>query len=682
MKDRLTNLFRLLSLSYICIWALTFLEAIFLFSLFREDFYAGLQEDVLSRHTVLNTVTFIVGLGIIGFAGVVAFIFNKELKKNYVHGGGKLFWSILLLLFPVLCTGNIFGGNISIAFLDTPYENSFTGLSIVSLILFTLFPVFSFWGWAQISSPVEGKRNGIPELVGVKWSLLALMLVSILLSPLLMTLLNANSESSVMALDIVGGVTYGGSLCLFTYYVIKEFKRGHLKVSAPESCRYVELNEEAKVILAQTGKTYLYLWGAIFISVLFMFIFYAFQGIFTKILTYVTYAIGWVAVIYGIKTTLPLSSVLKRNFYKIFPYSIGVLALTSLLSLNSIFGANFWLGEHPNSIYELQSGFASTMRTLGIISLFIFTLFPILSYIGTYRLAGVIPELKRSRQGALILLISSIIFSPLLLTGLPSSGGKILIYLLALLSYGAGVYLFTKPWDLCSTIREDISVNKESNTETYEPDKIHTDVFARIKSLNIDFQNKYIISAILGLFALVVGFLVFSWFDTAETEIAEELENTRVDDTAEREAMLAFQEQQRQDSIAKVREQQILESFPNIKMLVDGDMDYFGVGLKKADELGKTFTRKGYERVNNNKYIYDPEGTHRTEIQIISEMIENWRYEEFPEEDNDPYILDTSLIFTFSNVEDAIKFENSYSRKLYQIERNDKVVIVHDAQGD
>lgn len=136
----------------------------------------------------------------------------------------------------------------------------------------------------------------------------------------------------------------------------------------------------------------------------------------------------------------------------------------------------------------------------------------------------------------------------------------------------------------------------------------------------------------------------------------------------------------RQDSIA--RAEQIEKTFPKMKMLISGDMISFGMSIKDASSLAKTFAANGYEKKNNNTYIFDPAGPHEATIQVITRKIDNWRYEEFPEEENSPYIYLTDVVLTFSNEEDAIKFVNSSPRKLEQVTRNKNVVRVEDRMGD
>lgn len=136
----------------------------------------------------------------------------------------------------------------------------------------------------------------------------------------------------------------------------------------------------------------------------------------------------------------------------------------------------------------------------------------------------------------------------------------------------------------------------------------------------------------------------------------------------------------RQDSIARLQQRE--KSFPKMKMLIGVDMDYFGVGIKEASSLAKTFAAQGYEKKSGNTYIYDPAGPHETTIKVITRKERNWRYDEFPDEAESPYIYMTDVELTFSNEADAIKFVNSSPRKLEQVKRNKNVVKVTDETGD
>lgn len=140
------------------------------------------------------------------------------------------------------------------------------------------------------------------------------------------------------------------------------------------------------------------------------------------------------------------------------------------------------------------------------------------------------------------------------------------------------------------------------------------------------------------------------------------------------------QEQLRQDSIAAAKN--LEENFPKVKMFISSDMGHFGFSVKSAKELGKTFTSKGYKNSDKNIYIFDEGGAHEATIKIEPKKIKNWRYEEFPEEGNDPYLVMTNVVLTFSDEEDAIKFVKSSPRKLEQIKRNKNVVTLEDSMGD
>lgn len=135
----------------------------------------------------------------------------------------------------------------------------------------------------------------------------------------------------------------------------------------------------------------------------------------------------------------------------------------------------------------------------------------------------------------------------------------------------------------------------------------------------------------------------------------------------------------RQDSIKRAED--LEKNFPSVKMLTFMDMDYFGLAIKEANQLGNVFTAHGYKKENANTYIFDEGGSHQVMIKIMPKKIENFRYEDWPE-DNEPYITMTNVVLTFSNEEDAIKFVNTAPRKLEQIRRNKNVVTVEDREGD
>ncbi|MCH5237552.1 MAG: hypothetical protein J1E95_07120 [Muribaculaceae bacterium] len=135
----------------------------------------------------------------------------------------------------------------------------------------------------------------------------------------------------------------------------------------------------------------------------------------------------------------------------------------------------------------------------------------------------------------------------------------------------------------------------------------------------------------------------------------------------------------RQDSINKAK---VLDkNFPTVKMLTSVDMDYFGLGMKDANQLRNIFTARGYKKEGTNSYIFDEGGAHQVIIKIIPEKIENLEYEYSPEE-QEPYYILTNVVLTFSDEKDAIKFVNTAPRKLEQIKRNKNVVTVEDRSGD
>ena len=134
-----------------------------------------------------------------------------------------------------------------------------------------------------------------------------------------------------------------------------------------------------------------------------------------------------------------------------------------------------------------------------------------------------------------------------------------------------------------------------------------------------------------------------------------------------------------QDSIKRAGD--LEKNFPTVKMLTAMDMDYFGLAIKKANQLGNAFTAHGYKKEGTNSYIFDEGGSHQVEIKIMPKKVNNWRYEDWPE-DNEPYITMTNVVLTFSNEEDAIRFVKTAPRKLEQIKRNKNVVTVEDSEGD
>ena len=646
-KNDLNKSFRSLGVMYLVVWIIIVVQVVSYYCLFRLN-TEELSDSGL-KFITLNYIFYVVSIIVVALAIISARNFSSVLKDYNIKGGNQILTAFCMLLFPTLCTGTVCGLSLAFPLAFTPYSNFVSGLSIISQLIFILFPLLSYLGFKKISFIYSPGRYVLPALNKVSASARGVMLLSFIVPLLILSGVNANPENeSVVAPDIIGGVLYGVFLILYFYRL---FTTGPLVVEEGRSLILETPTEDEQKVVNVMGKTYTILWGAIFLSMLTQFLFYNFQNKFFLIVSYISYAAGWVGLVYGFRLVNTIKTILPYKDRRLIFSSLAGLCLTSLLSLNSIYGGSVALFLDPDI------GIVEVFKSLCIIAMLLFTVFPILSYISTRRLSAIFPGLKTSVKGALTLLVASIVLSPLLLSFVnsPGMGGlKIFLNVSAAIVYGLGAYFFLMPWRSCFGINPeeryklfppasnpDVQVFSfpSSPQPTFqpqpEPESFPQEPYGELQYQYMEKRKvnpKTIYLTIIGLLAgglitFLVLYLVTSSDDEKEEEIVfEKVETIQAPtvDSSELEAQAQAEEEQkmeemRQDSIRRANER-IAAAMPTPQMFMvdNGGSPY----LKEVSEVRSTLSSMGYKKINANNYVLNPGGYPSVKVNLLYETFE------------------------------------------------------------
>lgn len=192
-KPRLTAAGKSMGIAYAAIWFITFLSATGLFLMLREGSGFG---------RVLFSACWWLAYPVIGYAVYVASKLKKILINRPNNGTNLLYWAIILLFGSnTISLSSIFGG-------VPVLEGIFEFLSIVAVLIYTVSAVMTFLGMTKLQAI-------LPSLKTSCNASLALMIATIVLSPLILNSVNAFFEGSPTALNIIAGLAYGVSALCF-----------------------------------------------------------------------------------------------------------------------------------------------------------------------------------------------------------------------------------------------------------------------------------------------------------------------------------------------------------------------------------------------------------------------------------------------------------------------------------
>lgn len=473
MENSLKQLMRKMGIASILIWGMIIISGcIFIIECRGFDSTQDIESLGITL-MIISFLNFFLSLGISIYGFITALKLNKQLVAEKINGGKFIVFSTgLMILSTVISLQSIPGLNLPLGVLviEDFGLSSFTGyLCLIATFLFMISVVLYYIGISNIASGEKNKYGAIHGLVNVRNSSLFLMIVVLVFSPLLIAYIDANTlkfESSVV-FNIVLGLAYFGA---FAYYIISCRKVKDLTIVKPENISYSPIDSEFRCLLDKIGKSYLYAWSAIIVSLIIFTIFVETESTVLAILSLIPYIAGCGVVIFGLIYSIKLTSKLKgigKLGGKFLIASFITLGAISFLSFNSPFGGNISLMEYldGDGISELFSGFMEFEEPLnvytGIVAVFLFILFPIFTLIGVGSLYNIIPGLKRTIIGSVILLFSSIVFAPILLLICTEEDidGLFIYLFFALCSYVIGVYFLSKDWKKCDKIDENFLTN-------------------------------------------------------------------------------------------------------------------------------------------------------------------------------------------------------------------------------
>ena len=475
MTEVLKKSIQKLGIAYAVVWAFIIASAILIFRVYRLEIDAttDLMETGVKLLIFIN-ILFYVSILVALFGIWQAWNVRKILKTHNIAGGGVIVWGFFILLLCNIISGqSLYGGNIGFGLLLQDFFNNWPAVpGLLAMLGFTLFPIFTFVGINRIAN---GEPNKFCAFTGFKKVLkpsLFLLILCVVLSPALMSYFNANIEKfqNPTPINIIALVLYGVGIIFFIIKIFEAREGELINPNVIEPIPFVDNLPALKDSLSSLGKSYFYVWTMILVSALIMFFYYGSGWRFFMILTYIAFIAGWFTIIYGAINTFKFHNLLSKcnvKEGKWFFFSFLILACVAVLSFNSIFGANIffedgWLDyeELGESIRDMaDSGeLKGELMFLGVLALFVFTLFPIAILIGTIKLCKVFKSFRKSNIGSIILLCSAIIFSPFILTSLNSTEWDEFIWFntLGLIAYAVGIYFLVKPMLEETKIREDL----------------------------------------------------------------------------------------------------------------------------------------------------------------------------------------------------------------------------------
>lgn len=491
MEDKLNKSLKQMGIAQIAYWVITLLSACWLFFTCRKG--ASSAQGYMG----LSFLFWILSVAASGYLLFVSLRIKKQFQEVAIKGGNWLFWAAIVSIVISLISGTTFGGNLSFAMLIGGVDNFMGSLSGFLMFLFTLVPIFTFIGINSASISNSHERHYWSGFRKLTLPLLVSIILSVYISPLMMTIINANVENieDPTAINIIAFVLWAG---LILWVSLNWLKANEGQIRQFQDSQYTPVNNFFKSILEKTGLGYTALWGAILLTV-FVLTFiskdYDNIGVFFIIICYIIFIVSLAILSFTFYYAYKLTSLLKRANVKnsfIVLGGVCVLALTSLLNLYSVIGFNplcfrsessvsvenaeynpnipqygkeFSMSyEAVNSVpvFDEQGNIVnasgdlnvsdntvavhrSSLSFLACVSIgacFIFFLFPICIVAMTYSLKRIMPQMRQSYIGAWILLGASIIFSPFLIV----ISGNFVYFFIGLIAYGIGLYYFYQSW--------------------------------------------------------------------------------------------------------------------------------------------------------------------------------------------------------------------------------------------
>ncbi|MDE7411450.1 MAG: hypothetical protein K2M94_05360 [Paramuribaculum sp.] len=525
MEKSLKQLLQKMGIVSILIWGMIIISGCIFIIEWRGFDYTQDMESSGITLIIISGLNFFLSLGISIYGFITALKLNKQLVAEKIKGGKFIIFSTgLMLLSTIMSVQSISGINIPLAVLvvEGVGISSFAGyLCLIATFLFMISIVLCYIGISEIASGERNKHAAIHGLANVRNSSLTLMIVSFVFSPLLITYIDANAQKfeSTVVFNIVLGLAYLGA---FAYYIISCRNVKDITVVKPENISYTSIDSEFKCLLDKIGKSYLYAWSAIIVSLIIfiIFIFVETKSTVLAILSLIPYIAGCGVVIFGLFYSINLTSKLKgigKLGGKFIIASFITLGVICFLSFNSPFGGNITLMGYlnDNSISEFFSELTEFDEPLsvytGALSLVLFVLFPIFTLTGVGMLYNIIPGLKRSTIGSVILLFSSIVFAPIFIIVFTEEDiDEIFIYLfLALCSYIIGVYFLNKDWKKCDKIEDNFLTN--TSIENCDGKIFSSETIKKMKKLVIKDKRLLCATIIISIGILWSVISVFSY---------------------------------------------------------------------------------------------------------------------------------------------------------------------------
>ncbi len=524
MENSLKQLMRKMGIASILIWGMIIISGCIFIVEWRGGF--DYTQDIESSGItliIISCLNFFLSLGISIYGFITALKLNKQLVAEKIKGGKFIVFSTgLMLLSTIMSVQSISGINIPLAVLvvEGVGISSFAGyLCLIATFLFMISVVLYYIGISEIASGKKNKYAAIRGLANVCNSSLILGIVVLIFSPLLITYIDANTlkfENTVV-FNIVVGLAYLGA---FAYYIISCRNLKDITIVKPENISYTPINSEFRCVLDKIGKSYLYAWSAIIVSLIIFINFVDTSSTVLAILSLIPYIAGCGVVIFGLIYSINLTSKLKgigKTGGKFLIASFITLGVICFLSFNSPFGGNISLMEYldGDSISEFFSELTEFDEPLsvytGAFSILLFILFPIFTLIGVGLLSHVIPGIKRATIGSVVLLLSSIAFAPiLLLICAEEEIDALYIYLFAALcSYVIGVYFLSKDWKKCDEI--DANFLTDASIENCDEKGSPSGTINKIKGLIVKDKRVLCASIIISIGIIYSIISVFSY---------------------------------------------------------------------------------------------------------------------------------------------------------------------------
>lgn len=482
-----------MGMAYLYVWIMTVISGVFSIWIFRGFDLSG---DILEQGVtiiILLSLIFFISLGILINGIISAVKFSKWLKDTDINGGIYFKAAMILMLISLLLSMQSIPGIsvrfsllIALKFTEIFADMAWIGvMTLIAMFAFVASVILNYIGVAKIADGEKDKYDAIEGFREVKkWAML-LMLTTIIFSPVLLCYVAASTDKyeSTLLLNVIAAISY---IVTLVFFFITWFRAQHSRIIPADEIQsqtFIPLDNGVKIIIGKMGKIYLWTWIDILVSLLVLTRYYDTWSSGWKIVSIIPYIAGWIVVFLGIIYSVRLNKIFSKIGIKDCKYIIAgyiTLGVTSMLSLNSIFGGSFYLNSELdwNEMFDILldpsfigSDLQSTVSYTSILALFLFILFPIFSLVATFRLSAYIPALKKASAGALTLALASIIFAPLLICMAIDNGedGAYGYLFLGLCFYLAGLYFFALPWGKCEKIKD---MPEAYNLSVTDEDKI------------------------------------------------------------------------------------------------------------------------------------------------------------------------------------------------------------------